>query len=250
MTMMSPSEEVIQRLREIVDPKNAGDKRVLEGCDYLYHRVSDEDLVALARALVCEKQDVEDALRIVCDGQPDTSLYLAALRLRVKAAALAKGLGGAPTTARALIRSESEKFSLPTTFAESQNIDDALRECLIPPEAVDPLRDLAFLIEVQKRRLIQQIREIGKAPSAFLMNKQMNATIESFKALVREMARMQVEFGLRRTVPRQIDLRVQGAFQNFMETVGTERDAVADLTKNLLGILEEDVVDVEFSEKS
>lgn len=244
------SEELVQSLREMVDPKNAGDKRVLEGCDYLYHRVKDEDLLTLARALVCEKRDVEDALSLVYDGTPDPSLYLAALRLRIKATALAKDLGGERTTVGAIVRAEDEKFRFPMTFSESESVDDALRECWVPPEAVDPLRDLAFLIEIQKRRLIQQIREIGKAPSSFLMNKQVNATIESFKALIKEMARMQVEFGLRRTVPRQIDLRVQGAFQHFMDSVGTEKDAVADLTRSLLGILEEEVVDVEFSERS
>jgi hypothetical protein len=249
---MMASDSLLESLRDLLDPAKATDERVVSGCEYLHKVLEDQEVLQLARLLVCAHTDIEDALREVLQDriadEVDPSVRLAALRFRVKAVPFAKELCDQTDREKAVVK-RSDEYKVPQTFAESNDMDRAIEECFISPEASDPLQDMAFLIEVQKRRLIQQLKEIGQAPTAFLMNKQFNATVESLKSLIKEMAKLQVDFGLRRHVPKQIELRVQNAFNTFVSSIGDEKDAVEEFSNSILSILEEDVVDAEFSEK-
>ncbi len=238
-----------KKIRELLNPEEVSHVGAKKGSEFLY----DDQLLELCKLLLVDQVDPEDAVKTVLEEDViDQSLYLAAVRLRVKAAPLAKEfLGGERQKDKALVAGATNR-QLPVTFQEATgNIDDLIRSCMIHPENSDPMSDLAFLIEIQKRRLIGQLREMAKSPSAFLMNKQFNATVDSFKSLLKEMAQMQVDFGIRKRMPRQIDVRVQGAFQHFLESVGHEKDAVAELGTAILSILEDgkdESVDAEFSE--
>jgi len=239
--------DLAEKLRSLVDPKLASDKRVVTGCDLLYSSLSDDELVLLARLTVCDRIDVEDALRRVVlesgkDLEIDNSVALALIRFRVKAAIYGRELGAHPQSNREVAKLDN--VAVPRTFAEGETVDEVMLDCLVHPDDANPISDLAFLLEVQKRRLIQQLREIGKAPTAFMANKQFNATVDSMRSLIKDMAQMQVDFGLRKKIPKQIDIRVQGAFQNFLSNVGDERDAMSSFSKSILSILEEDAIDV------
>lgn len=247
--------ELASKLRDIVNPTNMAYAAAREGSAFLYERASDEQLIQLAKALLVENKTPEDAFREVFPDYAEThmsqSLYLALLRLRVKAVALMSDLGADRNLSnKELTCLEDEQFKLPVTFNEGQPADDVIKSCFISPESSNPIADLAFVIEVQKRRLISQLREISKQPSSFIMSRQFNATVESIRSLLKDMAHMQVEFGLRRRVPRQIDIRVQNAFQNFIDSLGDDKDAVETLGHEILSILEDkdDVIDASFKE--
>lgn len=247
--------QVADKIRKIVDPTNAAYAPAKEGNAFLYERASDEQLVKLAQLLVVHNRTPEDAFREVFHDLAEThmsqSMHLALLRLRIKATSFMTELGAdKPKTTKELIRQEDDDFKLPITFNEGKPADDVIRSCIIPPEASNPIADLAFLIEIQKRRLISQLREIASQPSSFIMSKAFNATVESIRSLLKDMAHMQVEFGLRRRVPKQIDIRVQNAFQNFIDVLGDDKDAVEVLGNEILAILEDkdDVIDASFEE--
>lgn len=247
--------EIAAKLRDIVNPTNMSYAAARDGSAFLYERASDEQLIQLAKALVVESSTPEDAFRRVFPEYSEThmsqSLHLALLRLRVKAVAFMSELGAEKNvTHKELMRTEDAQFQIPITFNEGHPVDDVIKSCLIPPESSNPVADLAFLIEVQKRRLIAQLREISEKQSSLAMSKQFNATVESIRSLLKDMAHMQVEFGLRRRVPKQIDIRVQNAFQNFIDILGDDKDAVETLGREILSILEDkdDVIDASFKE--
>ena len=229
--------ELAGKLRKLLDPDGIVDKRAVPGSEYLFTTLTDDDLLRIAIDLVLVRRSLTDILEgLKTDQVSQEELQLALIRFRLMCVKFRDALKDIGQTKELV---PSDKAGGITLFSPGSNFEDALAECNIPSIDANVVNDLVFLVEVQKRRVIRQLREISKAPTAFMSSKALNESLRLCFSMAKDLVDLQMDLGILKRAPHKFDLRVQEAFQTYVDDLAPEsKNKLRDFASGLADFLE------------
>lgn len=238
--MKKNTQLLAERLRSFLDPEKVVDVKAREGTEILAQGLSDHDVLLLAFKLLVKKVPIEEILDEFLSLSDDReTLHRAIQRFSLKCIPYVLDIRKAGGT------KFDEKEVQPVvrrTVVVQEDCDAIFARCKERAKKSSPLDDMQFLLEVQKERLLRQSRQVFNGPNPFLMSNALNGTADSIRKLGQSIMELQMQMGIVKKVPMQI----QGAFQTYVD--GLSREAQQEWV--LVGNKLLETLDEKLSEKN